>query len=116
MMTTATLSRDGLIAGEAFAPVPYTVAASQTIVRGRLLSYADGKVSACAAAGTAFGIAADDLTTGASDTTRSVPVYTVGVFNKNAVVFADGITDEQKTAALLAMRNIGLVTTNIVEA
>ncbi len=115
MAELQTFSRDALVAGETFGAVPVPVAASQTIVRGQVLSFASGKVSAAGAKATPYGIAADSVTTGETGDT-SVPVYTVGIFNENALVFADGITADEKAAQLLALRNIGLVTTHIVEA
>ncbi len=115
-MATYTLERDGLIAGDSFAPTPVTVAASQTIVRGQVLSFSSGAVSACAADGTPFGVAAADITTSATETTKSIPVYQIATLNKNALVYASGTTDAQKATILAALRNIGIITTSIVEA
>lgn len=116
MAVIQTLERDNLVAGKIIDAVPVKVAASQSIFRGQVLSYDSGAVSVATATGTPYGIAASDITTGESETDKSVPVYMMGVFNKDAIVFADGATEDNKAAQLLALRNIGIITTAIVEA
>lgn len=113
-MDTYTKKADNLVAGGIIDAIPYTAAAGQEIKRGQILSYSEGKVSVTAADGTPYGIAADDVTVGGSDTDVSVPVYEEGLFDIDSIIFPEGASDEQKETMKVALRNIGIHTTKLV--
>lgn len=114
-MLTETLNRDTLVAGQTLGAHPYPCAASQTLVRGQVVAINNsGKIAAAGTSDTIFGIVADNVTTGASDTNASVDVYTIGVFDKNSIVFPSSFEETDKAAALKAMRFNGMITINVV--
>lgn len=114
-MNTETLNRDTLVAGQTFGAHPYVCAASQTLVRGQVVALnSSGKIAAAGPDDDIFGIVADNVTTGASDTDKSVDVYTVGVFDKDSIVFASDFEAADKVAALKAMRYSGMITVKVV--
>lgn len=118
-MSKEAFNYDGLLAGEAGIAVSIPVAVSQTIKRGDLLELAVTETVSGAAVtrtlGTTFAkpsaaadikniyvIAAEDITTSAADSGKSISAYAGGIFNENKVVFGGSSTAAQNKIVLLA--------------
>ena len=67
-----------------------TFASGNTIVRGQLISVANGKAAPTAEGGTALYVAAEDVDASKADTIGTV--YTSGYFNREKLIAAEGDT------------------------
>ncbi|WP_432648171.1 head decoration protein [Mitsuokella sp.] len=83
-----------------------TLASGQKVTKGTLLTLADGKYSATAAAGKASAIASEDYDASSAD--KVVTVFIRGRFNRNAIVVASGDTVEAHEEEL---RELGIYLT-----
>jgi len=117
-MAKETLNYDSLFAGEVRSVITIDLAASQTVKRGDLLectvaastgatAASFSKPSAAAKATNIYAIAAEDVTTSASQTAK-ITVYRDGFFNQNAIVFGGESTAAENKHALM-LNNIYVV-------
>lgn len=100
---------DQLIGGSAVATLTANgvIAAGQDLKRGALLSLAEGKYTLAAAGAEASAVLVEDVKADADTVT---PVYTRGLFNREALIVAEGDTVEAHEEQL---RKVGIYVTGL---